>query len=306
MYENEILKRISSDLNIEDVVEKLSYLPMSDLNTLLLEVFKRKGDLIDSACLYKNFKSNRFSLPSKINCLDYHKTEVKLFEIAKKLKISPILLSPVVPFGTGNISKCVSQNNILTTLRNTEVLSDPTNMLCLIIADKINRVENDNFIYNLCTSSRCLRTQKYHNQDFSSHFGVFMIVSTGKDGGSYLCEKELLKFHIDFYIEFLQKVLHKNICIELSKRKGYKDSEGFFSRINDFLNDLYPNIDIMNSIDLDNNYYKGINFKIYILEGSQRREVVGGGFVDWVTKLTTNNKIRCLTSGISIDSVALI
>ena len=58
MYENEILKRISSDLNIEDVVEKLSSLPMSDLNTLLLEVFKRKGDLIDSACLYKNFKSN--------------------------------------------------------------------------------------------------------------------------------------------------------------------------------------------------------------------------------------------------------
>ena len=46
MYENEILKRISSDLNIEDVVEKLSSLPMSDLNTLLLEVFKRKGDIL--------------------------------------------------------------------------------------------------------------------------------------------------------------------------------------------------------------------------------------------------------------------
>lgn len=305
MYENEILNRISSDLNIEDIVEKLSPLPMSDLNTLLLEVFKRKGDLISSASLYKNFKSNRFSLPSKINCLDYHKTEVKLFDLAEKFNICQILLSPVVPFGTGNISKCVSQNNILTSLRNTEVLSDPTNMLCLLIADKINGVENENYIYNLCTSSRCLRAQKYHDQNFFSHFGVFGIASTGKDSGSYLCEKDLLKFHIDFYIEFLQKILHKNICIELSKRKGYKDSEGFFSRINNFINDSYPNIDIINSIDLDNNYYKGINFKIYILDGSQRQEVVGGGFVDWITKLTTNNKLRCLTSGISIDSVVL-
>lgn len=36
---NDILRRISSDLDIEDIVEKLSSYPMADLNTLLLEVF---------------------------------------------------------------------------------------------------------------------------------------------------------------------------------------------------------------------------------------------------------------------------
>mgnify|MGYP000873285393 CR=1 FL=1 len=300
---NDILRRISSDLDIEDIVEKLSSYPMADLNTLLLEVFKRKSELLNPSSLNKNFKSNRFSLPSEINCLDYHKTEVKLFELAENFNICQILLSPVAPFGTGSLSKCVSQNNILTSLRNTEVLSDPTNMLCLLIADKINNICKEDYTYNLCTSSRCLRTQMYKEQSFFSHFGIFCIVSTGKDGGSYLCEKELLKFHISFYIEFLQNILHKKISIELSKRKGYKDSDGFFLRINTFINNLYPNIEIINTSDLENNYYKGLNFKIYIVDGSIRKEVVGGGFVDWINRLTNNNKMRCLTSAISIDSI---
>lgn len=280
MNTNDILNRISSDLNIEDIVDKLSHYPMSDLNTLLLEVFKRKSDLLNSSSIYKNFKLNRFTLPSEINCLNYHKVEVKLFEQAEKFNISPILLSPVVPFGTGNLSKCVSQNNILTSLRNTEVLSDPTNMLCLLIADKIKNSEKEDYIFNLCTSSRCLRTQMYTEKSFFSHFGVFGIVSTGRDKGSYLCEKELLKCHMNFYIDFLQNILLKKICIELSMRKGYKDSEGFFFRLNKFMSDLYPNIEIINTRNLENNYYKGLNFKIYIIEGAVRQEVAGGGFVD--------------------------
>ena len=87
---NDILRRISSDLDIEDIVEKLSSYPMADLNTLLLEVFKRKSELLNPSSLNKNFKSNRFSLPSEINCLDYHKTEVKLFELAENFNISLI------------------------------------------------------------------------------------------------------------------------------------------------------------------------------------------------------------------------
>lgn len=77
----------------------------------------------------------------------------------------------------------------------------------------------------------------------------------------------------------------------------------FFLRINTFINNLYPNIEIINTSDLENNYYKGLNFKIYIVDGSIRKEVVGGGFVDWINRLTNNNKMRCLTSAISIDSI---
>ena len=51
----------------------------------------------------------------------------------------------------------------------------------------------------------------------------------------------------------------------------------------------------------DNNYYKGINFQIYMEKENERIEIGDGGFVDWMQKMLNNKKERCLISGIGLD-----
>lgn len=55
----------------------------------------------------------------------------------------------------------------------------------------------------------------------------------------------------------------------------------------------------------DNHYYKGINFKIYFVKDQEKIEIGDGGFVDWIAKMTSNHKMRCLISGLGIDRMLL-
>ncbi len=302
MSNDRILSRISRELNDENIVKQLADLPMADLNTLFLELYRQKSNAFEVNNFLRSYTVNRFTSPSNIDALNYHRVEIDMLEVAQKLDIKNILLSPVAPFGTSSVFGCVNQNNILTAVRGTEVLSDPTNMLAVIIADKIknNEITNDE-PYHLCTTARVVRAQKFERPDFYSHFGIFCIVSSGIDKGSYCCEKQLLKKHFDYYIGLLEKSYHKQISIELSRRAGYVDSDGFFSRVKDYVQSIVPGVPVLETEQVQNNYYIGINFKIYVCDNNDKIEVCGGGFVDWINKLTNNKKGRCLTSGVSIE-----
>jgi len=57
--------------------------------------------------------------------------------------------------------------------------------------------------------------------------------------------------------------------------------------------------------DINNQYYKGINFKIYMEKNSEKYEIGDGGFVDWLTQMLGSKKERCLISGIGLDRLLL-
>jgi len=48
-------------------------------------------------------------------------------------------------------------------------------------------------------------------------------------------------------------------------------------------------------------YYKRLQFKIYVSINNKEYEVGDGGFVDWTQKLTGNKKERLIISGIGIE-----
>ena len=56
----------------------------------------------------------------------------------------------------------------------------------------------------------------------------------------------------------------------------------------------------------DNNYYKGVNFKVYMHTKTGAIEVGDGGFTDWTQKILGNRKERCLISGVGIDRLLLM
>ena len=299
-----IIDRILTRLGDKELLEKLLTLPKSDLNSLLLKVFQMQANSTTPIGVVKAFKTNRFSAPSDKDPVAYHVLEAELLSLAQKIGIKTMLLSPSATFASCSAFGCVDQNNVVSAIRGTEILSDPTNMLSIIIAEKLKNKEADNQNpLHYCTTARVLRAQLFQaSKYFYPHFGIFCIVSSGRDNGSYICEKNLITKHLIYYNKLLMEKYDKGLSIALRKRSGYHDSNSFFDTVTNLIINELPDVPI--SFDLDheeNSYYKGINFKLYMEKDNDKIEIGDGGFVDWIQRMTNNKKERCLISAIGID-----
>lgn len=304
----EIVERVLRELGDPDILQKLVTLPQSDVNSLLLELSKLQTESWSPADILKKYGSNRFSKHSDINPAVYRRFEAELLTAAEEQGISGVLLSPVAPLGSCSVFGCVDQNNVVSASRGTEVLSDPTNMLAIIIAEKIKKgeLENQNPVH-YCTTCRVTRGAAVTGKRSFAHFGIFCMVSAGKDQGPYICEKEMLVKQLSFYEALFHTEFDAKLSAVLRKRSGYSDNDGFFSRMSELVRAELPDVPItIDDAHMDNAYYKGINYKIYMHIGDETIEIGDGGFVDWTQKLLANKKERCLISGIGLDRLLLL
>jgi len=299
-----ITDRILTQLGDHALLDKLSALPKSDLYSILLRLFQIQANNTTPADVLKAFKANRFSVPSEADPVAFHLLEAELLSLAQDDGIKPVLLSPAAPFASCAAFGCVDQNNIVSAARGIEILSDPTNMLSVLIAAQRMQKEADNpYPLHYCTTARVLRAQLFPNvKGLYPHFGIFCIVSSGKDSGSYTCEKNLLAKHLSYYKKLFSAKYATNLSVAVRKRGGYHDTDGFFDSMAKLIADEYPGVPISLDVDhADNNYYKGINFKIYMETGNEKIEIGDGGFVDWMQRMTNTKKERCLISGIGLE-----
>ena len=219
-----ITDRILKQIVDHAIVEKLLSLSRADLNSLLLELFEKHTDKFTPTDMLKAYHSNRFSAPSEADPAVFHTLEVQLLTAAREMDIQTVLLSPSAPLGSCSVFGCVDQYNVVSALRGTETLSDPSNMLAIIIADKLRSKTASNIPpLHYATTARAVRAQMFSEVGLFAHFGLYCMVSSGKDTGSYASEKELLEKHLLFYKEMLQTQFKSKLSIVLRKRGGYKD-----------------------------------------------------------------------------------
>jgi hypothetical protein len=305
---SEIVERILDKVGDMELIDKLLALPNSDFNSLILKVFQSQAGKATPVEMVKAFQSNRFSVPSELDPVAYHILETEFLSLAQEQGMKPVLLSPAATFASSSVFDCVDQNNVVSAARGTEILSDPTNMLAIIIAEKLKNKRTDNATsIHYCATTRVLRAQVFPNTGrHFAHFGVFCIVSSGKDSGSYGCERALLQKQLSFYKKLLLDKYDANLSIVLRKRRGYSDADGFLSRMEELIRDEFPETPL--SFDLeheDNNYYKGISYNIIMERDGSKIEIGDGGFVDWIQRMTNNKRERCLISGIGLDRLLL-
>ena len=82
--------------------------------------------------------------------------------------------------------------------------------------------------------------------------------------------------------------------------------DGFFNGMAELVKKELPDVPVSFDLeDEDNNYYKGINYSIFMERENNKIEVGDGGFVDWMQKMTNNKKERCLISGLSLDRLLI-
>ncbi|MCK5103763.1 MAG: hypothetical protein KAR17_13155, partial [Cyclobacteriaceae bacterium] len=153
---------------------------------------------------------------------------------------------------------------------------------------------------------RLTRAQDIEIKNFSAHFNLIALCSSGRDEGNEIFELRSLKEHIVFYIKLINNILDKSSIKTINvKFFDYKkvDNSRLLNAIRNELSGFEDvNIKIIKNSDFGKNYYGRLRFMISIIDrNNQEFDFVDGGFTNWTAKLLNNNKERLLTSGIGSD-----
>ena len=306
MIAQKIAERIGQP-NLIDILT--TELTNSELTSLLLEVFDRKTAQMTPADLLRVYQQNRFVKPADIQVTGLRALENQLLTAASAFDFIPVELSPVAPLGSCSVVATADQKKVLSASRQTEVVADATNALALHIADlrsakhspAVSASEQQRF----STIHRHLRTPTLPNiPGFRAHFKTACFVTAGRDTGSFQFEQEVLAEHITTLAYFFRTLpTIDRVAFQLYPRKGYADPVTFVSQLGDYLHQQQPAIpvEVFPHLLNDNNYYKGLQYKISITLNGQTVEVGDGGFVDWTQQLLQNKKERLLTTGIGLE-----
>lgn len=192
--ESKMLQSISEELGIPNLLDVLSTVPMRRLQPILVHAFKNRAGARKPSDLLREYEAKQEFFGTSIIPQDElhdfarvcHKAVVADFEVVQT--------SPIVPLGLNAVLSKVSQNNILSSIRGSEVVSDITSQLALECAFRRKRMSAGvdqagvQGVVNLCTSGRVLRLQPFDKtKGYMQHFNLFALCSGGMnapaDGG---------------------------------------------------------------------------------------------------------------------------
>lgn len=297
---NLVAKKMGYSDLLNDLSEKLS---ASELNTLLLELFRIRAKKIKPRELFRQFEKNRFASPSDVDTITFNEFEMRCLKLAKSRGFAPITLSPLTSFGTCSGVAFVDQNNVVTALRGTEVVSDATNVLAMLIAKEFKKRPGHGLIKYAATH-RHVRGQALSNPAFTAHFGIFCLATGGMDTGSFSFELEQLLDHITIHHSVYSNefdLSQENLLLKIFLKE---ENELFQQKLKDSMKHIDNKVTLR--IEKQSNpgdYYKLVQFKFFIVRNGQEINLSDGGFVDWTQKLIPNKKHRLLISGVGTELI---
>jgi hypothetical protein len=301
-----IVTRIARALGGGGAVEALVALPATDLQSLMLHVYRRRSARRSPAELLAQYLGRPMLQPANMDTRAL--AALERLALACAADFEALDLSPVAPLGLNAVLGRIDQNNCLATARTAEVLADPTAVQALECARR-RRAGSEGTI-KLCACSRPLRLQPYEGPGFWPHFGLFSLVSAGRDRGGHAFEMESLREHLGVYLTFLLRLPEEGYRIGQVK-VAVSDTERDEARLGRAeaevlapLGAAFPSV----SLTLDRareqgrDYYSGLCLRVDATDaGGAWRNLADGGFSDWTRRLCSNRKERLLTSGMGIE-----
>jgi hypothetical protein len=303
---NPTIQSLLNKTGYPDLLEKLNHeLSGSELNSLLLEIFRTSAAKISPQELMKAYENNRFVVPSVLDALTFAKADLQLLELAKQHGFEGLELSPLAPIGSCSSVALVDQNKVVSAVRGTEVVADATNLMALESSVRRKKSRFDEHVIHCCTIHRHVRGQSIPDvKGFTPHFKVFCALSTGKDTGNLDFEKQAMLHHLLFYRDYFVKQLQlSGVKIIL---KGLKNDNGpsqFSAKLFDAIGDQLSGVglSLVEVPKADHSYYQHTRFSLNLVYHDKEYNLGDGGFVDWGQKLTGNYKERMFISGIGIE-----
>ena len=273
----------------------------SELNTLLLAVYEERLKLKNNSQVLQDYKKNRFTQPAAVDTLVFRKQELDLLRCLASHGFDISTFSPLTPIGTVAANGKVHQNNVISALRNTEVVSDITNVMALEIAKRIKYQDAKDDIH-LAASHRLVRAQAFDHPSYTAHFTVGAMVSGGKDTGNFRTEYKLIIKHLAAYLDIMDEVYGIGIDqLRVQLRPINQTKLIDHIDIEQALQKEFPGlVTILDPIhDPGFTYYHTIRINIKVMDNDI--PLIDGGFVDWLTSLTGDRKQRLFISGIGTE-----
>lgn len=277
-----------------------SGLPASRLWSVLLGVLEARATRRTTANLREQWGTDRFVQPCYIDQRSLHEVDGHL--LAAATAFEAVELSPLAPLGVCAAVALASQNKIVSTVRGTEVVSDPTNVLALECAKRLK--EDSGLHIRLASSHRCVRAQVFPKRPgLAAHFRMFCLVSAGHERENREFLSSALAEHINTHLGALERLAQHGYQTQRARVRllATEQNRQLAERVA-----TNVNADIRHQ-ELNHSYYDGIRFMINVkVDQVSELPLIDGGAFDWLHKLCSNNKLTFVASGMGSQLIAYL
>lgn len=281
------LDRLLRDPATRAGFDAIGEMPAADLRSLLLAVAAKRAADRSASDVLRQYENDRFCVSAPVDVVALAEAEATALRAATGA-YEPVALSPLAPFGASSAMSAVPQNNVVTTMRLTEVAADPTNTLALEAAIRRRRLDAT---ARLCAVQRVVRAQTFDEPGSFAHFTLLGLVAAGRDRGDRRFEIDELAGAIAALSAAARAVAGESTPVEarVSDLSGRLDEAELLAE------------QVGGVIDPDREhgrgYYEHLCFKLYV----GGIEVGDGGSVPWTRPLLGNRKERLVIAGIGLD-----
>jgi hypothetical protein len=281
--------------------EKLaSELAGSELQSVLLEVMQRRASARSPADVLAQYGRDAFCTPAPIDLRTSLAIDSELLAAAEDFEA--LDLSPVAPLGVCSTVALTDQNRVLSALRMTEIVSDPTNVLALECASRLRA--RTTVPVHLATSQRVVRAQPVPKQPgYSQHFRIFVLASGGRETEDHGFTVDACVRHIRTMLDALERL--ERLGLAFGKRRVEVIATAERGEVADRIAASFA--DLATRKSLEHAYYSGgLRFQIWVTapDGSEVPLIDGGAF-DWLAKLASNRRAVYIATGAGSQLIAL-
>ena len=287
----------------EEAFERLaSTLPGSELWSILLEVMQRRAAARTPAEVLAQYQRDPFCRPAAIDARVSLEIDRQLLAAADRFEA--IELSPVAPLAACSSVAPTAQNRVLSALRATEVVADPTNVLALECA---LRLRGGATAVDLAASQRVIRTQPIPRKPgYAPHFRIFVLASGGIESRDHGTSHDALERHIRTMLAALDRLEAHGYAFGARRVDvlAAPARAALGDRIAAALADTATPVERK---PLDHAYYSaGLRYLVWVTapDGNALPLIDGGAF-DWLTRLTANRRAVYVASGAGAQLMAL-
>ena len=281
--------------------EKLaSGLSGPQLHSVLLEVMQRRAGARSPAEVLAQYRRDAFCSPAPVDLRVMLAIDSDFLAAAKEFQA--LDLSPVAPLGVCSTVALTHQHRVLSALRMTEAVSDPTNVLALECASRL-LAERKRPVH-LATSQRIVRAQPVPKQPgYSQHFRIFVLASGGRETQDHRFTVETIERHVRAMLGALERLERSGYAFGRRRIEIFATAER--EPVADRVAESFPDLAVRKS--LEHAYYSGgLRFQIWVtaLDGSELPLIDGGAF-DWLAKLASNRRAVFVGTGAGSQLLAL-
>ncbi|HXM59076.1 MAG TPA: hypothetical protein VOB72_26990 [Candidatus Dormibacteraeota bacterium] len=287
-------------------------LPPTDLQSLLLAAYRRRAAAVRPAALLEQYRRDRFMGPASVDPRAAAEFDLLALSLLPD-GWEALELSPVAPLGAVSAIATVDQNNVLTTVRNSEVVADATNVLALEAAVRrratLRGDTRSMARVRLAASQRVVRAQPFSGAGSHQHFRLLGLVTAGRDEGSYRFEVAALLEQVTYFLRLLREVAGLGLVVT-GVRAAVTDLEdgrrtpaletGVLAPLAERFPEAQVRLDPERTAG--RGYYSSACFDVSAVDPAGiELHLVDGGFTTWTRQLVGSEKERLLIGGMGTE-----